>query len=85
MRLESAVIKIQCYFKGHLCRKAFKVMLKAYRRKIRMKQFPYDFHEEEFIIHDFSKVSRKQRYSASVDRLSSSDTTGNNSGWTRSG
>jgi hypothetical protein len=75
VRLESAVIKIQCYFKGHLSRKAFKGMLRAYRRKIKIKQFPYDFNEEEFIIYDFSKVSRKQRYSASVDRLSCSDTT----------
>ena len=75
VRLESAVIKIQCHFKGHLWRNRFKVKMRAHLRKLKMKQFPYDFNEGNFIIHDFSKLSSRRRYWASEDRFSGSDTT----------
>ena len=43
-------------------------------RKEKMKQFPFEFNEEDFIIHDFAKMSMR-RGSNSEDRLSGSETT----------
>ena len=75
MKIESAVIKIQCFIKARKCRKVFKIMLRNHRRKLKMKQFPYDFNESDFIIRNFSKLSRQRRIANSEDRFSGSETT----------
>lgn len=44
--------------------------------KEKLKQFPYNFNEDEFIVSDFKIISLlKRRESASVGRMSDSDTT----------
>ena len=75
VKLEWAVIKIQCYFKAYLCRKAYKVMLEEHRKEVKMKQFPLDFNESDFIIRGFSKLSKRKRISISEDRFTDSGTT----------
>ena len=51
-------------FKSYL-RKAYKVKLKEHSREIKIKQFPIDFIESNFIIHKFSELSRPKRISKS--------------------
>ena len=75
VKIECSVIKIQWFFKAYLWRKAYQVKLKEHKREIRMKQFPLDFNESNFIIHNFSKLSRRKRISASEDRLTDIATT----------
>lgn len=50
-------------------------MLKQHKRKLKLKQFPYDFNEADLIIHDFAKLYKERRHSVSEDRRSSSETT----------
>ena len=78
MAKETAAIKIQCFFKGRLCRKQYQAMLAAHKHKLKMKEFPYDFNEQDFVIPNFSRFSKlplRRRTSSSMNHRSSSETT----------